>query len=145
MSTTNGTKSLARVKEAKSLFTMALVNRKAVAERLIKDNPNELLILGSGWEGSYSLEDSLAAGALAHYLVQYGKSNSIQLANDEINAALSLWEYWKHDPVACLYQATHGQRLNAIGNHDDDFACCSELDKIRVVPTQREPGILCSF
>ena len=68
MSTTNGTKSLKKVQNVEYLFAMALPNRKAVAERIISLNKKNVLILGSGWEGSYSLEDSLAAGALALYI-----------------------------------------------------------------------------
>ena len=69
MSTTNGTKSLQKVQDAKHLFAMGLPNRKAVAEKIISLQSENVLILGSGWEGSYSLEDSLAAGALASYLL----------------------------------------------------------------------------
>ena len=61
MSTTNGTRSLKKVQNVDYLFAMALPNRKAVAERIMSLNKKNLLILGSGWEGSYSLEDSLAA------------------------------------------------------------------------------------
>ena len=67
MSTTNGTKSLKKVQNAKHLFAMGLPNRKAIAEKIISLKRENVLILGSGWEGSYSLEDSLAAGALASY------------------------------------------------------------------------------
>ena len=141
MSTTNGTRSLQRVRDAETLYTMSLINRKAVAEKLLRDNPEDLLILGSGWEGSYSLEDSLAAGALASFLIESG-SISIEVVNDELNAALALWSFWKHDLVGCLRKATHGKRLQSIGNHDDDFSCCSELDKIKVVPKQSQPGVL---
>ena len=49
MSTTNGTRSLHRVRESKSLYTMALPNRKAIAERLKSDSPSEVWIVGSGW------------------------------------------------------------------------------------------------
>ena len=55
MSTTNGTKSLQKVQHVNHLFAMALTNRKAVAERLISLNKKNILILGSGWEGSLSL------------------------------------------------------------------------------------------
>ncbi len=141
MSTTNGTKSLDRVKDVKNLYVMALINRKAVAKRLLKENPDDVLILGSGWEGSYSLEDSLAAGSLASFLLD-ASPGSINLVNDEINAALALWSFWKEDIEGCLRTATHGKRLESIGNHDDDFSCCSELDKINIVPCQSEQGVL---
>ncbi len=141
MSTTNGTRALQGVRNSVYLYTMSLINRRAVAEQLLQDMPEEVLILGSGWEGSYSLEDSLAAGALVNYLLEFG-NDSVELIDDEANAALALWHFWKDDIIGCLFQATHGKRLKAIGNHDDDFACCAELDKMNVIPIQSEPGIL---
>ena len=65
MSTTNGTRSLHRVREVACVLTVALPNREAVAQRLIRDQPQQVWMVGSGWEGTYSLEDSLAAGAPA--------------------------------------------------------------------------------
>ncbi len=141
MSTTNGTRSLERLKDVPNLFAMSLINRKAVADRLLRDQPKTVFILGSGWEGSYSMEDSFAAGALAAYLTEHSP-DSIQILNDELLAAMALWHHWEYDLVGCLRRTTHGQRLEGIGNHDDDFACCSALDKINVVPMQKEPGVL---
>ena len=140
MSTTNGTRSLHRVRESKSLYTMALPNRRAIAERLKSDSPNEVWIVGSGWEGTYSLEDSLAAGALASLLID--QLESIQVLNDELMASIALWKTWEHDVEGCLRIASHGQRLAGIGNHDDDFACCASLDNLSVIPKQTEMGIL---
>ena len=138
MSTTNGTRALQRVRDVAFVVTAALPNRRAVAERLLAGQHQRILILGSGWEGTYSLEDSLAAGAIGELLVSAGAS----VANDELQAALALWNQWQHDPEACLRIASHGQRLIGIGNHDADFSCCAGLDQIQVVPTQVEPGVL---
>jgi len=140
MSTTNGTRSLHRVRESKSLYTMALPNRRAIAERLQRDNPNEVWIVGSGWEGSYSLEDSLAAGALASLIID--RLDSVQVLNDELMASIALWKTWENDVEGCLRIASHGQRLAGIGNHDDDFACCASLDNLFVIPQQIEMGVL---
>ena len=140
MSTTNGTRSLHRVRESKSLYTMALPNRRAIAERLQRDNPNEVWIVGSGWEGSYSLEDSLAAGALASLLID--QLDSVQVLNDELMASIALWKTWENDVEGCLRIASHGQRLAGIGNHDDDFACCASLDNLSIIPKQIEMGVL---
>jgi len=140
MSTTNGTRSLHRVRESKSLYTMALPNRRAIAERLISDNPSEVWIVGSGWEGSYSLEDSLAAGALASLLID--QLESVQISNDELMASLALWETWENDVEGCLRIASHGQRLAGIGKHDDYFACCASLDNLSVIPKQSEMSVL---
>ena len=141
MSTTNGTKSLQKVQNVKYLYSMALTNRKAVADRIISLNKSDVLILGSGWEGSYSLEDSLAAGALADYLINNSNSK-VNIVNDELNAALALWHYWKEDILKCLKTATHGKRLTSLGNYEDDFNCCAQLDCLNIVPTQVEKGVI---
>ena len=141
MSTTNGTRSLERVREVNNLMTMAFPNRKAVAEKLISLNPKEIWIVGSGWEGTYSLEDSLGAGSLASFLVE-NLPSIVQINNDELTAALALWNIWKNDIEGCLRIASHGQRLAGIGNHDDDFACCASLDNLSVIPKQTEMGVL---
>ena len=141
MSTTNGTKSLQKVQNVENLFAMSLPNRKAVAERIMALNKENILILGSGWEGSYSLEDSLAAGALGSYLKENFNSE-INIVNDELQASLALWNFWKNDIFNCLKTATHGKRLTSLGDYEDDFKCCSELDCLDIVPTQVERGII---
>ena len=141
MSTTNGTKSLQKVQNAEYLFAMSLPNRRAVAEKIISLNKENVLILGSGWEGSYSLEDSLAAGSLASYL-QVNCDSDINIANDELEASIALWRFWENDILKCLKTATHGKRLTNLGDYEDDFKCCSELDCLDIVPTQVERGVI---
>ena len=141
MSTTNGTRAFQKVKDKEYLFSMALTNRQAVAERILSLCKNDVLILGSGWEGTYSLEDSLAAGALAAYLLAHSHS-AVNIMNDELNAALALWNFWKGDILKCLKTATHGQRLTSIGNYDDDFKCCAQLDCLNIVPMQVEKNVI---
>ena len=141
MSTTNGTKSLHKVQNATHLFAMGLPNRKAVAEKIISLKKENVLILGSGWEGSYSLEDSLAAGALASYFKQ-NSDFEINIMNDELQAALALWDFWKNDILKCLKTATHGKRLTSLGDYEDDLKCCSELDCLDIVPAQVERGVI---
>ena len=100
-----------------------------------------MAIVGSGWEGTYSLEDSLAAGALGALLKERDPAATV-IANDELSAAVALWQHWRNDPEACLRTASHGQRLIGLGDHDADFRCCAGLDQLSVVPTQIEPGVL---
>ncbi len=143
MSTTNGTRSLHRVRDVQSLYTMALANRQAVVEQLLKEGFEEVWIVGSGWEGTYSLEDSLAAGALIESLIQ-NSFNAVDVMNDELSSALALWEKWKDDVLGCLRLSTHGKRLLRIGDHERDLKCCATLDELLIVPTQSSPGILCA-
>jgi len=143
MSTTNGTRSLERVRGAGLLLAMALVNRTAVARRLLEAAPAEVWVVGSGWEGSFSLEDTLAAGSLVAALIDLGAGDLAALAgNDETCAAHALWQQWQAAPEQALRLASHGQRLIRLGDHDADFACCAAVDSLSVVPQQSTAGVL---
>ena len=147
MSTTNGTRSLAVVKPVPLLVTACLPNRSAVARRLLDRGCQQVWIVGSGWEGDYSLEDSLAAGAVAAAAMaavpmDVAPHGGVACGNDEMWAALALWQQWANDTEGCLRAASHGQRLIGIGNHDADFACCAAIDTLEIVPFQAEPGVL---
>ena len=147
MSTTNGTRSLAVVKPVPLLVTACLPNRSAVARRLLDRGCQQVWIVGSGWEGDYSLEDSLAAGAVAAAAMaavpmDVAPHGGVACGNDEMWAALALWHQWANDTEGCLRAASHGQRLMGIGNHDADFACCAAVDTLEIVPFQAEPGVL---
>ena len=142
LSTTNGTRALERVQTVSQVFTCSLNNLQAVAERLQALAVGHVWIVGSGWEGSYSLEDSLAAGALLHTMaIVLGSDPHNHCGNDEMTAAAALWQVWQNNPEACLRLATHGQRLQRLGDHDGDFRCCAAINSLAVVPTQTRPGI----
>ncbi|MEB3308344.1 MAG: 2-phosphosulfolactate phosphatase family protein [Cyanobacteriota bacterium] len=140
MSTTNGTRSLAAVRAVPLLLTACLPNRSAVARRLLAAAAQRVWIVGSGWEGDYSLEDSLAAGAVI--AAARAADPTVSTGNDEALAALALWQQWQDQPEACLRAASHGQRLIGIGNHDADIACCAAVDSLEIVPYQTLPGLI---
>jgi 2-phosphosulfolactate phosphatase len=144
MSTTNGTRSLAAVLAVPLLLTACLGNRTAVARRLVAAGAERVWIVGSGWEGDYSLEDSLAAGAVVSAAMELAVAPHLPVScgNDEALAALALWQQWRHDTETCLRAASHGQRLIGIGNHDADFVCCAAVDNLTIVPVQTQPGVL---
>ena len=144
ISTTNGTRSLQAVRPVPLLLTACLPNRTAVARRLVQAGAERVWIVGSGWEGDYSLEDSLAAGAVASAATELAVAPhvGVRFGNDEMLAALALWQQWHHDTETCLRAASHGQRLIGIGNHDADFACCAAVDSLTIVPLQTSPGVL---
>ena len=144
ISTTNGTRSLQAVRPVPLLLTACLPNRTAVARRWVEAGAERVWIVGSGWEGDYSLEDSLAAGAVASAATELAVAPhvGVRFGNDEMLAALALWQQWHHDTETCLRAASHGQRLIGIGNHDADFACCAAVDSLTLVPLQTSPGVL---
>lgn len=144
ISTTNGTRALQRVQAARIVLAAALINRQAVVDYVLKQNPETVWIVGSGWEGSFALEDTVCAGAIAHTLqTQLGCSLTDLAGNDEVVGAVSLYQQWKQDLLGLFHHASHGKRLLRLECYDD-LKYCSQIDLLNVVPVQQEPGVLVS-
>ncbi len=142
ISTTNGTRALQRIESAPSVLAAALINRQAVVNYLLETNPETVWIVSSGWEGSYSLEDTVCAGAIADGLLTRSNISPKELAgNDEAIAALALYRHWQDDLIGLMHHASHGQRLLRLNCHED-LKYCSQTDILEVVPRQKEPGVL---
>jgi 2-phosphosulfolactate phosphatase len=142
MSTTNGTRSLQRIQACKTVLAAALINRAAVAKYLYNRAADTVWIVGSGWEGSFALEDTVCAGAIAHSLAMATGMPLEDLAgNDETVAAISLYRHYQDDLVALLQLASHGKRLLNLNCHED-IKYCAQTDVLDVLPIQTEPGVL---
>jgi 2-phosphosulfolactate phosphatase len=142
ISTTNGTRALQRVQNAKVVLAAAFTNRAAVVQHLLKLQPETVWIVGSGWEGSFSLEDTACAGAIAHSIVQQTNVSVDELAgNDEVISAIALYSQWKDNLLELFHHASHGKRLLRL-NCLEDLKYCSQTDILDVLPIQQEPGVL---
>ena len=142
ISTTNGTRALQRVQEAPVVLAAALVNRRATVEYLLTQQPETVWLVGSGWEGAYSLEDTVCAGAIAHSLLEQTSYSEEELVgNDEVIGALSLYQQWQNQLLEMFHQASHGKRLLRLDGHAD-LEYCAQTDVLNVLPIQQEPGVL---
>ena len=142
ISTTNGTRALQRIQEAKIVLTAALVNRQAVVQYLMTHQPETVWIVGSGWEGSYSLEDTACAGAIAqNLLTELTWSAPVSEVNDEVIGAIALYRQWQDRLLDLMEQSSHGKRLLGL-NCYEDLKYCAQLDILEVLPIQQEPGVL---
>ncbi|MBD2042240.1 2-phosphosulfolactate phosphatase family protein [Microcoleus sp. FACHB-672] len=142
ISTTNGTRALQRVQDASMVLAAAFINRQAVVNYLISQKPETVWIVGSGWEGSFSLEDTACAGALADSLLTgIGGTLSAFAGNDETVAAIALYRQWQDQLLELMHHASHGQRLLRLDCHED-LKYCVQTDILDVLPIQREPGVL---
>lgn len=142
ISTTNGTRTLETLQDAKLVLTAAFVNRAAVVKYVVTQQPETVWIVGSGWEGSFSLEDTACAGAIAHSICKQMDLPGEKLAgNDEVMNAITLYSYWQDNLLGLFHHASHGQRLLRL-NCDEDLKYCSQTDILDVVPIQQEPGVL---
>ncbi|MBW4563230.1 MAG: 2-phosphosulfolactate phosphatase family protein [Mojavia pulchra JT2-VF2] len=142
ISTTNGTRALQRVQDAPIVLAAALINRAAVVKFLLEKQPETVWLVGSGWEGSFSLEDTVCAGAIAHSILQQTHLSQEELAgNDELISAISLYSQWQDNLLGLLHQASHGKRLLRLECHED-LKYCSQTDILDVLPIQQEAGVL---
>jgi 2-phosphosulfolactate phosphatase len=137
MSTTNGTRTLERIAGAKTVLAAALTNRMSIVDYLLETRPETVWIVGSGWEGSYALEDTVCAGAIIHSLQERLES---VYGNDEAVASVSLFERWQQNLVGLFELASHGQRLLKL-DCMADIKYCATLDSLPVVPVRGEGGV----
>lgn len=142
ISTTNGTRALQRIQDSPIVLAAALINRAAVVKFLLEKQPETVWIVGSGWEGSFSLEDTVCAGAIAHGVLQKSELSPDELAgNDEVISAIALYSQWQNDLLGLFHHASHGKRLLRLAS-DEDLKYCSQTDILDVLPIQQEPGLL---
>lgn len=141
LTTTNGTRALQRVQDCASVITAAMINRQAAVNYLLEKKFATIWLLGSGWEGGYSLEDTVCAGAIAYLL---SKAQDFTVGNDEVIAAIALYQQWQDQLLDLFQQASHGQRLLKL-NCDEDLKYCATLDSLDILPRQKSPGVLVKF
>ena len=142
MSTTNGTRCLQRIQDVPVVLTAALTTRQAIVTYLLTQQPNTVWLVGSGWEGDYSLEDTVCAGAIIRGVLESTKLSYTDLiGNDSALAADALYQQWQDNLKELLHYASHGQRLLR-KNNTVDIDYCARLDILDIVPKQKSPGIL---
>ncbi|MGD1857851.1 MAG: 2-phosphosulfolactate phosphatase family protein [Leptolyngbyaceae cyanobacterium] len=142
MSTTNGTRCLQRIQDTPIVMTAALTTRQAVVDKLLAKQPESVWLVGSGWEGTNSLEDTVCAGAIIHKLMETtGQSFVDCTGNDSAVASVALYEQWQDKMLELMHVATHGQRLLRLDN-TADLEYCAQMDVLTIVPEQEKPGVL---
>ena len=115
-STTNGTVSILRGSDADRTLVGCFANLDAVTQLMI-EQPQDLVILCSGWKNDFSVEDTLFAGVLCRKLLSSGQYTS---HNDAVMMAMALWDSCDGDPYHfSLRYASHVQRLIGFGAEAD--------------------------
>jgi len=145
LTTTNGTRALQRVEKSPQVITAAQINRQAAVNYLLEKQPETVWLVGSGWQGDYSVEDTACAGAIAQSIFKQSDASIIDLfGNDEVIGAIALYDRWQDNLIGVFRQCSHGQRLLKL-NGDDDLQYCSQTDTLDVLPIQKEPGVLVKY
>ncbi len=142
LTTTNGTRALQRVEKSPQVITAAQINRRAAVNYLLETQPETVWMVGSGWEGDYSVEDTACAGAIAQSILQQSDVAQVELfGNDEVIGAIALYTQWQDNLLNVLRLCSHGQRLLKLDG-DEDLKYCSRTDILDVLPIQQRPGVL---
>ena len=136
-STTNGTRTIVCAGEGALCGSFA--NLSALVDRLVAENKDTVLLC-SGWQNDFCIEDTLVAGAIIEKLLTHNAE--LLIVNDAAHMALTLWRLAKDDPCAYCQQASHVHRLYRLGAKADvEFAF--HLDTCPVVPRLHNGTLFC--
>jgi 2-phosphosulfolactate phosphatase len=130
--TTNGTRALRSCVEgrARLIHASAFLNLNATAELLLREKPENLLLVCSGTHDQAAGEDILAAGALVDLLWQaYGKGT----VSDSALIAHQFYQLEAKGIQAAMSRTRNGRRLLSLPDLRDDVAFCAKLNAYPIV------------
>ncbi len=134
LATSNGTRTLRAVDSGRSVAIGALMNRGAVAAWLVRQAGNALVVC-SGYEGIFSLEDAVCAGGIADRAAEFGVA-----LGDGARACQVLWREYGGDLPGLLACTAWGRHISSMGL-GPDLEVCARLDTTDVVPVLRDGRI----
>jgi 2-phosphosulfolactate phosphatase len=127
--TTNGTRAIHAAVDAKHLIIGSFLNLSSAA-RFCSEKGDDVVIVCSGWNDRFNIEDTLFAGALAFILKD---RFNFEIIGDSAVAAIDLWEKAKSDLVSYLNKSEHIVRLKANGQ-EKAIEYCLRQDVTSLVP-----------
>jgi 2-phosphosulfolactate phosphatase len=133
ITTTNGTKAFHTAKSANQVVIGSLINLDAVSNFLINQKKN-VLLLASGWQNKFCLEDTICAGAIADQLINTGDFTSIQ---DSSIAAKYLYLSARENYLGFLKSSSHRRRLKLL-DLNEDIKYCLTPNQTSVVPIRKD-------
>lgn len=136
LTTSNGTKALRAVGGGRIVAIGAFLNRAAVGDWLAAQEVDSLIVC-SGSEGGFSLEDAVCAGAIVDRVA--GATGPVRLG-DAARACQALWAHFRSDLPGLLRGTDWGRRIVAL-ELEADVKVCARLDVTDVVPRMEEGRI----
>jgi 2-phosphosulfolactate phosphatase len=129
LTTSNGTKTLRAVGDGRVVAIGAFLNCSAVGAWLHGRGEDALLVC-SGYEGIFSLEDAVCAGAILDRMGDAGGSVTL---GDTARACQALWKRYASEMPGLLRDTEWGRHIVRIGL-GADLDLCAQLDVTSVVP-----------
>lgn len=129
LTTSNGTKALRAVGGGRTVAIGAFRNRGAVGDWLVARGADSLVVC-SGSEGGFSLEDAVCAGGIVDRVAGLGGRLDL---GDGARACQALWARFGSELSPLLAQTAWANRLLALGL-GADLEECAAVDVADVVP-----------
>src|SRR5579871_2517739 len=136
LSTTNGTRATLAVAGARKVFLGAALNRRAVAETAwheARETDSDLVIVCSGTDDRFTLEDAMVAGGYVEALTAQAGAWEMPQQADSAIAARRLWQT-EPNLLRGWMEGYHAQTLAERG-FGDDLGTCAAIDVLPHVPT----------
>jgi len=134
LTTTNGTKCFIRLKSAKEVLVLSLLNLEAINNYL--QDKEKVVFCCAGTHGEFALDDFVTAGASIAKLIA---SKDVKLS-DRALVAYQIYLQNKDNILAIIKGSKSGQNLVSLGKEKDiDYIVAGQ--KFGVVPSYREGKI----
>ena len=143
LATTNGTRALKATRQILSGLVClgGMINAQAVARKLIKSE-DDILLVCSGKEEFFALEDFVGAGMIIDEVLQLDPSEK-WILDDASKAALVLYNFHRSDLLEMLRNSAHGKYLSECG-FTNDLPICAQTNTCESVPTYRDTVLISS-
>ena len=128
MTTTNGTRTLTKAIAGKKVLIGAMLNAKAVAERLIEIN-EDVVIINAGTNGNFSMDDYICSGYIINEMLK--KDENLMLT-DIAKTANIIYE-GHEDILSYVKKASHYSVMKSL-NLEEDIAYCIKKGIVKEVP-----------
>ncbi|GMX65098.1 2-phosphosulfolactate phosphatase family protein [Paenibacillus elgii] len=140
MTTTNGTRAIHKARKADHVLIGAFLNAGACARKAASLD-QEIVLVCSGAQDVFSLEDGLCAGLLVHELLQLSGCDpdspaAAQTVGDFGLAMLHAYRQVQDRLTEMLLSCAGGRRLTKLGFRDD-VTYCSQIDLLPLAPVVR--------
>lgn len=133
ITTTNGTKAIKKARDCKQLLIGSFLNLDALSNYLLQMNKN-VLLLASGWQGKFCLEDTICAGAICDQLL---KTNKFVSVNDTTVASKYLFQSAQSNYFGYLKASSHRKRLKKL-KLNEDIKYCLTPNLTDVIPFRED-------
>ncbi len=137
LTTTNGTRAINIAAKSHKVYVGSLINLQAIIDHFSQE-PEDVLLLASGWQGKFNLEDSICAGAITDALLKSGKYMSDE---DSTIAAMFLYQRAKASYFGFLKASSHRRRLRNL-NLNEDIKYCLTPNQTRVLPVYKDGALI---